>query len=200
MALATLCGTLNAGQDWSCVAPTRKYYQQAVVINRSEIDLATIEAPWNRTPTPTTCDMTAHFEMLAGEKGYHFVGGQKGSIFLGTYSTTTSDLGIPQYSHAVTILVGGFDNDAKCIIDGLVKGLFVVALQAMDGTVEIFGLQNGLVSADTTFDMQGGGGGTPLILNSMEDAPESFPPLVYVSDPAGQETEDFDSAFANTTP
>lgn len=193
MAVLNLCAKLVNGLDISCNAPVRKYYQQAVIINKTDIASYVITPP---DPEIPSCDYKVTFQLNPGTTGYRIIGSQAGSSFFGSFDKTRSDLGYPQYVHNTSILIAGITEEVKCILDSLDKGLFVVALQLQDGTVEIFGIVNGLTTGDYTYDIQGGGGGTAILLSSLENAPETRLPLVYESAVPGQENEDFDDAFA----
>lgn len=201
MAVPSLCGKLLGGQDIACAAPVRKYYQQAVVINRSDIDFenSVVTKP-DPTADPATCDYSVQMVLKEGAVGYRFTGPEKGSSYYVTYDKSRSDLGITQYIHNGNILIVGASEEDKCKIDALDKGNFVVAFQLMDGTVEIIGWEYGVGTGDYTGDLQTNGGATSIILSSDENAPESMLPLVYVSETPGQENEDFDDAFENPTP
>ena len=192
MAIQSLCAKLFNGLDISCVKPVSKYYQQAVIINKSDIDTVTVSLPDVETEE---CFYKVQFALKAGTTGYRIQGSESGSSFYGSVSKTRTELGYAQYMHNVGILVAGLSEESKCILDSLDKGSFVVALQAKDGTVEVFGLTNGLTTGDYEYNIQEGGGGTPIILSSLEDAQESNLPLIYESAVEGQETEDFDDAF-----
>lgn len=193
MAVQSTCAKIFNGLDVSCNAPTRKYYQQAVIINKSDIDSYTITLP---DPDTETCDYKVTFELQAGKTGYRIQGAEAGSSFYGSFDKTRSDLGYAQYIHNTGILIAGVTEEVKCVLDSLDKGSFVVALQLKDGTVEIYGIVNGLSTGDYSYNIQEGGGGTQILLSSLEDAPESNLPLVYESAVPGQENEDFDDAFA----
>lgn len=197
MAIVSLCAKLLSGQDASCVPLKRRYYQQAVVINKSDIDEYTITRTDYESDTPT-CAYNVAFTLKDGATGYLFQGPESGSSYFGNYAKTTSDLGFAQYAHTAQILVVGSTEDAKCVLDSLDKGSFIVALQFTDGTVEIYGMDNGLSTGDYSYDIQAGGGGSVIALSSKETSPENYLPLVYVSAVPGQESADFDSKFANT--
>ncbi len=198
MARTSLCAKLMTGQDTVCVPPKRRYFQQAVIINRDDIDSDSVEITTTDYDADTpTCSYNVKFELESGKTGYFFQGPETGSNFFGSFDKSQSDLGFVQYTHNASILIVGATEAAKCILDSLSKGSFVVAFQFTDGTVEIYGMQNGLVAADYTYDVQGGGGGTAIVLSSPETAPEFYVPLIYVSQNTGQESEDFDSAFSN---
>jgi len=193
MAIQSLCAKIFNGLDVSCVKPVSKYYQQAVIINKSDIDTYTVDLP---DAEEQTCAYKVQFALKAGATGYRIQGAEAGSSFYGSVSKTRNDLGYAEYVHNVGILVAGLSEESKCILDGLDKGSFVVALQAKDETVEVFGLVNGLTTGDYEYNIQEGGGGTQIVLSSLEDAAESSLPLIYESAVPGQETEDFDDAFA----
>jgi hypothetical protein len=193
MAIQSLCAKIFNGLDVGCAKPVSKYYQQAVIINKSDIDNYTITLP---DVEGEICDYNVTFNLKPGTTGYRIIGAEAGSSFFGSVSKTRNDLGYAQYIHNVSILVAGISEEIKCILDGLDKGSFVVALQAKDGTVEIYGMVYGLTTGDYEYNIQEGGGGTAIVLSSLEDAQESNLPLVYVSSSPGQEGDDFDNAFA----
>ena len=199
MAIASICGTLKNGQDASCVAPVRRYFQQAVVINQDDIDQTTVDITVPTAENPT-CAYNVAFSLKEGKTGYRFAGSENGSTYKGYFDKSVSDLGFVQYKHNSQLLVVGADEESKCVLDSLGKGNYVVANQFSDGTVEIYGMQNGLVAGDYTYDVQEGGGGTPIILSSRETAPENYVPLIYKSATLNGENADFDSAFANEAP
>ncbi len=193
MAITSLCAKLFNSLDVSCVAPVRKYYQQAVIINKTDIEAYTITLP---DADVETCAYKVEFALKDGATGYRISGAEAGSSFYGSFDKSRSDLGYAQYIHNTSILVTGVSEEVKCVLDSLDKGSFVVALQLKDGTVEVYGIVNGLTTGDYSYNIQEGGGGTPILLSSLEDAPESNLPLIYESAVPGQENEDFDDAFA----
>lgn len=199
MARASLCGVLLEGQDQTCVPIKRRYYQQAVIINKVDIDPSSVV--YHRTdfesPSPT-CEYGVSFSLKEGKTGYLFQGLEAGSAYFGTFDKTRSDYGHPQYAHNANLLMLGATEAAKCALSALDKGSFVVAYQFSDGTVEIYGFDNGLSTGDYSYDIQGGAGGSAIILSSLENAPENDLPFVYRSSVTGGEDADFDSLFANT--
>lgn len=196
MAIQSICAKLINGYDGSCEAPVRRFWQQAVLINKADIDPAsvTVSLP---DPETGTCSYTVAFTLNTGTTGYRIVGPEAGSSIFGSYDKSRSDLGYAQYIHHAQLLISGVDEESKCILDSLDKGSFVVALQLKDGTVVMYGWGNGLSTGDYTYSIQEGGGGTPIMLSSLEVAPENNLPLVYVSGTPGSEGADFDSAFSN---
>lgn len=199
MAVASICGTLKNGQDASCIAPARRFYQQAVIINKADIDPTSVILSVPTAEAPE-CLYNVQFSLKTGETGLRFTGPESGSSYKGYFDKTNSDLGYAQYVHNAQILVVGSSEEAKCILDSLSKGRYVVAFQFTDGTVEIYGFQNGLTTGDFTYDVQEGGGGTAIVLSSLETAPENYVPLVYKSAVPGGEGADFDSNFDNGAP
>ena len=196
MAVLPLCARLGTGQDVSCVPVQRKYYQQVVLINKSDIDYSS--ASVTKTDYETAPEVPLHnvtFSLKEGSKGYRFAGSENGSVYFGRTNKSTSDLGLPQYSQEVQMLVVGAGESTKSVLEALDKGSMVAAMQFGDGTVEIYGYDNGLSTGDYTYSIQENGGGTTIVLSSNDSSPESSHPFVYKSATPGQETEDFDSAF-----
>jgi len=178
MATQSACANLKEGQDVSCAPPARRYFQQAVIINKADIDPETIVT--QNDPLAVTCEYSVDFSLKADKTGFLFRGSENGSTYKGTYDKTTNEtFGLPDYIHHAQMLVVGVDEPSKCILASLDKGSYVVAMQYNDGVVEIFGLQNGMTTDDYTYDPQEGGGGQVIIMSSREVAPESTLPLVF---------------------
>jgi len=200
MAIESVCGTLLAGQDISCAAPPRRYYQQAIIINKNDIDPDSVDI--STVPTGTAgalvCNYRVTFSLKEGKTGYLFKGSEKGSTYKGSFDKTTNEtFGTPDYAHHAQLIVAGVEEASKCILSSLDQGLYVVAFQFADGTIEMYGFEYGLTTDDYTFDTQDGGGGTIIVMSSLETSPERYLPLVYKSITPGSEVEDFDSLFAN---
>src|SRR5690606_20651442 len=96
MAVVNLCAKLGNGLDVSCEAPVRKFFQQAVVINKTDIEEYTIQSPDSETGT---CAYSVTFTLKAGTTGYRISGPQAGSSFFGSFDKSRSDLGHTQYIH-----------------------------------------------------------------------------------------------------
>lgn len=201
MAIIPLCARLSNGQDAACVALKKKYFQQAVIINRADIDGDSIVISKTDYDTPPyTCKYTVAFDLKVGTTGYRFTGPENGNGYFGRYNKSINDLGIVGYAQEVQMLVVGADEVSKCVLESLDKGSYVVALQFSDGTVEIYGIDNGLSTGDYTYSIAENGGGSLIILSSNETTPENSLPFVYASTVPGNEGADFDSEFANVGP
>lgn len=197
MAITSVCGLLKNGQDASCNPPVRRFFQQAVLINKTDIDTFNISVPTELDPE---CKYTVEFSLKDGKTGYRFTGPESGSSYKGYFDKSTSDLGFTQYKHNAQILITGSDEEAKCVLDAISKGRLIAVYQFTDGTVEVYGFEQGLTTGDFTYDVQEGGGGTAVVLSSLDIAPEKLVPLVYKSAVEGGEGADFDSNFANNFP
>jgi hypothetical protein len=197
MAITSICAILKNGQDAACIAPVRRFYQQAVLINKTDIDPTTVVLS---IPTDEACDYNVQFSLKEGKTGLRFTGSESGSTYKGYFDKSVSDLGYVQYKHNAQILVVGSTEEAKCILDSIGKGKFVAVYQFTDGSVEVYGWENGLSAGDFTYDVQEGGGGTAIVLSSMDIAPENYVPLVYKSLTLNGETADFDANFENAAP
>lgn len=196
MAITSTCASLLNGQNTVCEAPKRRYYQQVVLINKADIDEYNITRTDFDAENPV-CAYNVGFTLKSGKTGYRFTGPETGSGFFGSFDKSQSDLGFVQFVHHANLTLMGATEEAKCILDALSKGSVVAVYQFTDGTVEVYGIENGLVADDYTYDVQGGGGGSAIVLSSPETAPEYYVPLIYKSQTPGQESEDFDDNFSN---
>lgn len=198
MANLSICAELKNGLDLSCVRNLpKKYYQEAVIINFNDVDRT---ASVVGDMSAAICDYTIQMILKAAKKGVQIKLPDNGSSIRGFFGKSKSDLGFVEYLHQVQILVAGVSAETKCTLDKLDRGRFIIAVQLSDGTVEIYGWENGLSTGDYTYDVQEGGGGSLIILQSDEKAKEGMVPLVYKSSPAGSEDEDFNSQFETPGP
>lgn len=197
MAVQSLCAKLLTGQDSACEALDRRYFQQAVLINKMDIENITKVKTNFGLPSPV-CSYTVAFNLKSGATGFLFKGSENGNNYSGSFDKTSSELGgFPQYAHKVNMLVVGVNQESKCILEALDKSRFVVALQLTNGAVEIYGIDNGMSTGDYSYDIQAGGGGSAMVLQSSENSPENNLPMVYKSAVVGGESADFDSLFEN---
>lgn len=197
MALPSICAQLKDGYDLSCERPVGKYYQQVVLMNYSDIDPTTIVAPWTQEPSED-CQYFAQFVLEDGTTGFRFMFPEKSAAIFGTADMATNEQGYTTFLHHLNMLAASATEEQKCVLDAILKGKFVAAVQLMNGVVEIYGLQYGLFADDVTIDGQTNAGATPIILSSREGGEENYLPLVYQPQDGGSAEADFDSNFANT--
>jgi len=194
MANTAICAEIDGEIDLSCIRNlSKKYFQEVVIINYNDIDkTASVLGDFDGA----TCDYTVQMVLKTGKKGVMFkIPETSGSIF-GTAAKTTADVtGLPQYMHLVQILAMGISSEIKCLLDKLGRGKFVVAAQLADGTVEIYGWENGLTTGDYTIDIAGGGGASVVPLQSKENEQEGMLPLIYKPQTGGSANADFNEQF-----
>ena len=187
------CIPLTGGLDFACVTSiARKYYQEMVVINSDDLDASTVVKTINNVGT---CEHNVAFTLKSGTTGYKLSLPEAGGSIFGSFDKTRNTFGLAQYSHKINYAVFGITENVKCFLRTLDKGSYIIALRAKGSTdVEIYGLENGVYNGDYTFDIASGEGGSAIVLQSLETAPESQIPFLFKSaDPVA----DFDSAFAN---
>ncbi|QGZ15851.1 hypothetical protein [Elizabethkingia phage TCUEAP1] len=193
MANTSVCAELTGKVDLSCARSLpKKYYQEAVIINKSDIDTVASKLGVSEG---ATCDYTVEMVLKAAKKGVQIRLPDSGSSIKGYFAKSKSDNGFVQYKHSVRIFLAGVSKETKCILDKLDRGSYVIAVQAMDGTVEIYGWENGMSTADYTYDLQEGGGGAQIELTSDDAAQESTLPLVYKASGTSTADADFNSQF-----
>lgn len=194
MANTAVCTELDGEVDLSCIRSlTKKYFQEIVIINFNDIDRT---ASTVNVGDAEACDYSVEMVLKAGKKGVMFKLPESGGTIKGTTDKSTSDLGFPQYIHNVQILITGVTAAMKCVLDKLDRGSYVIAAQAKDGTVEIYGWENGISTGDYTLDIVEGGGGSVVPLQSRDTEQESLLPLVYKSAVPGGENADFNEQFS----
>jgi len=195
MPINSVCRKLKEDLDLECVdIPVRKYNQSAQIINVDDIDTFTITK--SGAGDADHSNYNVELTLKPGTQAYCVRGPQAGNNFYGTYDKSRNDLGFPQYIHMAQILVAGIKEKQKSMLEALDKGNFVVALKALDGTVEVFGMEYGLTTQDYSYNISEGGGGTPIILGSLENAPERCLPLIYTPAAGGNAVADYDAGFA----
>jgi len=193
MANNIVCAELTGAIDYSCIRNfPKKYFQEAVIINLNDIDkknsiIGTIGT--------SACDYTLRMVLKSLKKGIQVKLPATGNAIKGFTAKSKTDNGWVQYLHQVQFLMLGASALAKCQMDKLDHGRYAVALQATDGTVEIYGYENGLTTADYTYDITEGGGGSLIVLQSDENAQESMLPLVYKPTALGDANADFNEQF-----
>lgn len=193
MANTVICAELSGTIDFSCTRNfAKKYFQELVLINLNDIDK---DASTEPTLSNSTCDYTVQMLLKTGKKGVQIKFPETGNAIKGYYTKSKDDNGFVQYLHQVQLMMIGLDAETKCKLDKLDHGRYVAALQATDGTIEIYGWGNGLTTADYTYDITEGGGGSVLVLQSDENAQESMLPLVYKPQSGGSAEADFNSQF-----
>lgn len=192
MAIPLICGTISKGQDNSCKNVPSRYFQQMVIMNMSDFD----EIQINDSDVAGVCTRNVEFTLKEGATGYRISLPDNGSAIYGTFDSTTNDFGFANFIHRVNVALTDASEEDKCMLENLVKGRFVVALQRGQ-IVEVYGIQNGLSAEDFTSDPQNNSGFVAIALASKENSPEQHIPLVYKSSVPGQEVEDFDSNFEN---
>lgn len=180
----------------SCATHAKRYFQQCVLVNRSDIEEKAILTSYVDVEGEYHCRHRVLFKLFDGLSGLRFTLGENASTIYGT-SEKTVENGIPQYIHTVNIAVLGVSEVAKCIQSQLDYSDYFAALQLYDGTVEIFGFEYGLATQDYTYDPQNTGGGSILKLTSLDDSLEDELPFIYRSSTEGGENEDFDNNFLN---
>lgn len=191
-----VCEKIRSGIDMACTAYPRRYFQQAVLVNRSDIEEKAILTSYVNIDDEYHCRHRVLFKLFDGLSGFRFKLGENASSIYGTAEKSIEN-GIPQYAHSVNIAVLGVSEASKCVLGQMDYSDYFVALQLYDGTVEIFGFEYGLTTEDYTYDPQNSGGGAVLKLASFEDSLEDELPFIYRSGTEGGENADFDNLFLN---
>jgi len=192
----SICEQIRNGQDITCITPERKYYQQVVLVNRSDVEDYRIMTSSLDIADNYTCRHRVFFKLFEEKAGFRFTSFENGMNIFGLCEKTVNN-GIAQYSHSVNIVLVGVEEDTKCLLKQIDGGDYFAALQYYDGTIEIFGFEYGLTSSNWSYDPANLSGGAIIKLNSMADSLEDEPPFVYRSQTPNNEIIDFDNNFAD---
>ena len=193
------CARLFRGQDLSCGTFAKKYYQQVVLVDKSDVRdfviASTIPLIDAGISTTSNYQHRIRFSLKPGKAGYLFRGQQNGNSFFATFSKEIDD-NVPQYIHTVQLPIFGANESTKVLLKTLDLAKYFAAIQYMDGTVEIYGFENGLTTDDYDYDLQGNSGGSSITLISPESGMEDEPPFIYV--PIGSTAnDDFNNLFVD---
>lgn len=189
------CINLRQGQDSSCNTYARKYYQQVVLVNKSDVKNVLIVTPSTDFDDEFTCRYRISFQLYEGKTGYRFTSTDKGNNVFAMFSKSVKE-GFPQYKHTVQLPIFGVDEKTKCVIDQLDFAEYFAAVQYQDGTVEIYGYEFGLKTEDYEYNPANNNGGSLINLSSDEDGLEDEKPFIYISGIDGNESIDFDNNFS----
>jgi len=170
-----------------------------VLVNKADVRdfviTSTISASEVINPGFSDYQHRIRFSLFPSKTGYLFRGQQNGNSFSATFSKEIDD-NIPQYIHTVQLPIFGANEGIKVLLKTLDLAKYFAAIQYMDGTVEIYGFENGLTTDDYDFDLQGNSGGSVISLISPESGMEDEPPYIYVPIDSTA-NEDFNNLFVN---
>lgn len=176
------CVNLIKGFDIGCEALFRKYYQNVILINKSDVFQTAIST--------TTEQHRIQFNLLPGKTGYLFTGNENVGLLNAKFSKK-EEKGVPYYNHSVDIVIAGTSENVKTILKQIDNSRFFAAIQFKNGDVEIYGFENGLGSGDYEYSAQSSLGGAVINLSSKYD--EYEPPYLYHSNSIN---DDFNDLFA----
>jgi hypothetical protein len=188
------CIELRQGQDSSCGAYGKKYFQQIVLVNKQDVEEYQILTSTVNISDEFTCRHRLRFRLYEGKSGFRFTAAELGNSAFASFEKTVKE-GFPQYVHNIQVPVMGVDEQVKCLLKQLDNADYFGAAQFSDGTVEIYGFDYGLTSKGYNYDAQNGSGGSILNLSSLNDALEDEPPFVYESGIGGNANDDFNNNF-----
>lgn len=199
--MADICGKLKSGQDNACPENIVKgYVQEVVLTNFEDVKENGITSECAETPK-----YRAAMLLEEDTKGFRFTGARSGNKIRGWSSKSRDDNGYPIYVHHVQIILIGVSEAQKCILKNLDLGLYVAALKLksyptpaaseIEEAIEVFGIQNGLSTADYDYDITEQNGVIVIELASQDGSEEPAIPYMYVSQTEGSEVSDFDDEF-----
>jgi len=187
------CIDLKLGYEVPCVVTQRRYVQRVVLINKSDVEESIVERSSVGIDDVFTCRHHILFKLKTDKKGFQISSSVNGFNVFGTFSRSEKD-NVVEYLHTVQFPSVGVDVTTKCFLQQLDFSFYFAALMLTDGTVEIYGFENGLRLGDYKVDVQNTMGGTGLSLVSGADEQEIEMPYIY-KNLTSTESEDFDNLF-----
>jgi len=179
------------GADYSCNKPLKKYYQEAVIVNRADVNNRRITTSYTDENGVFLFRNRVLFDLKPGLTGYRFTLNENATSIIG-YTDKSEVNGTPQYSHTVNIAFQGISERQKVIMKELDSGDFLAALQFGNGFIEIFGFEFGLSTTSYSYSPQENDGGGVITLKSDSEALEDEHPFIW----AGL-TSNFDNNFSD---
>lgn len=173
-----ICEKIKQGKKICAVK--NRYYQRAVIVNRSDLSQYNIIAEGNYH--------NVSFTLKSGLTGYTFASSETGANIVGTVAMSRTN-NLPEYTHTVSIYISNNQVLDKVILRQLDLSDVFVALLDYENKVEIFGFDFGLQTDDWEFNLHDNG----VVLNLFSDIEYELP-YIYVNDD-GSEVSDFDNEF-----
>src|SRR5690554_5441188 len=122
------CIKLFSGQETGCEPVYKKYFQQAVLINKADVE------SFITTATIPNVDLqssfTGHrirFSLKEGKKGFRFQGEPNGISFFASWAKEL-DENVPQYNHFLQLPIFGASETAKQILKTLDNADYFAAI------------------------------------------------------------------------
>ena len=191
------CEKLFTGYSLDCAPPQRKFWQRAVLLNKSDVAEYLIARPTVSPLGVYSCAHHIRFKLTEGATGFEVKNLDTAFNVFGTSQRSEKNDTV-QHSHSIQFALMGAEAEIKCFLGRLEQAFYFAALMYTDGTVEIYGFENGLKPDNYTIDLQNTAGGTIIKLQSPSDEQEQDLPYLYRSMEATPE-EDFDNLFAGIT-
>lgn len=192
-----ICASLHKGFDATCLNElAKKYFQDIVLVNRKDVAEKQIFIT-NQNAETYECRNRVYFKLSEGKKGFHFKINEVSSSVFGTFEKTIVE-NLPQYSHAVNIVIYGVTEEIKCLLTQLDLSDYFAAGRYYDNTIEVFGFDYGLTTNNYVYDPHNMAGGCVIKLSTQNDALEDNPPYIYKNQ-NGTEVADFENAFEDVT-
>lgn len=173
-----ICKELTQGFSLGCENNYKKgFEQEMLIINWNDVDTF---------GTPATCPSGKRtgFALKTGKKGYKFSLNDGNTSIKGFYDKSVDDMGFVTYKHQSQLLLMG-ECSTWCTREQLDKGRYVAIIKYDNGKYLVYGIGQGLKTADYTWDITEGNGGSLIVLESKDNALEALvPECIDITDAA----------------
>lgn len=192
-----LCEDILNGYNSGCENNQRRFVQKIVLLNKSDILEYKILKSRLDINGGLNIDHSIYFRLKDGKKGISVTNIHNGYNVNGTWDFSENDYS-QNYTHSIKFITTGYNDSLAYFLSVINTALYFATLCMSDGTVLVFGFDNGLHSSSYKVDLQGANGVTQITLQTGKNEEEYNAPFIYQSGNIAQ--NDFDNLFADLPP
>lgn len=188
------CEDLIRGYSVGCTNDQRLFVQKLVLINKSNVLEYFVRKSSVDIEDNFNCNHNIVFRLNEGEKGKLISQIDNARNVFATHERS-EDSNISEWLHSVNFIIQGYNESLICFLNNLNVAHYFAAAMLTDGTVIIYGFDNGLRPNNYSVDLQGNNGVTNIKLETSKGEEEQEQPYIY-----GGNISDFDNLFQDIAP
>ena len=189
------CEDLINGYGVGCSNDQRLFIQKLVLINKSSVLEYLVRKSSIDIENNYNCAHDIVFRLKENESGKLISQIDNARNVSGTHERS-EDLNVSEWNHSVSFIVQGYNESLICFLNNLNVAHYFAAAMLTDGTVIIYGFDNGLRPNNYSVDLQGNNGVTNIKLETAKGEEEQEQPYIYKSLNSTPES-DFNNLFAD---
>lgn len=189
------CEDLINGYSVGCTNDQRLFIQKLVLINKSSVLDYLVKKTSVGIDNAFNCNHNIVFRLKEGERGKLISQIHNARNVFGSHERS-EDSNVSEWTHSVSFIVQGYNENLICFLNNLNTAHYFAAAMLTDGTVIIYGFDNGLRPNNYSIDLQGNNGVTSVKLETAKSEEEQEQPYIYNS-LASTPENDFNNLFAD---